>query len=201
MFVQIRATRGGTTGLGQSSGTPGGGSTETLTHRYDDSRFLQNITRATTAGMIAGPYHFARPDIAGNTGTDEADHHIEMAGVFMRPGYMMPMYDMEAISGSDYSGLRQFALDFSDRIYAVMQIRPCVYINGSYSGYIDSGATTAQKDLFAKPQTLTPSVVGPAYPMLWDARYSDNTATWVDIPVQTGAPKTTYSTVSAYYGP
>ena len=201
VFVQIRATRGGTTGLGQTSGTPGNPTQETLSRRYDDSRFLQNITRATTAGMIAGPYHFARPDVAGNTGTDEADHHIEMAGIFMRPGYMMPMYDMEAISGTDYNGLRQFALDFSDRIYAVMQIRPCVYINGQYSGYLDSGATTAQKDAFAKPPTLTPSVVGPAFPMLWNARYSDNTATWTNIPVQTGEPKTTYTTVSAYYGP
>jgi autotransporter-associated beta strand protein len=200
VFVQIRATRGGTTGLGQTSGTPGGGTNETLSCRYDDSRFLQNITRATVAGMISGPYHFARPDVAGNTGTDEADHHIEMAGVFMRPGYMMPMYDMEATSG-DNNRLRQFAIDFSARIYAVMQIRPCVYINGNYSGLIDSGATTAQKNALAQPAALTPSVVSPAYPMLWDARYSDNTATWVDIPVQTGSPKTTYTSISAYYGP
>src|SRR5436190_8397984 len=50
-FTYIRATRGGTTGVDQPSGTPGGGSTSTLSRRYDDSRFIQNITRATAAGM------------------------------------------------------------------------------------------------------------------------------------------------------
>lgn len=130
-FVQLRATRGGATGVDQPQGTPGGGTNATLSHRYDDSRFVQNINRAMTAGMLAGPYHFARPDVAGNTGTDEADHFIQMAGPWMRPGYMMPMFDQEAGSGGD--ALVQFANDFSDRIYSVMQIRPCIYINGNYS--------------------------------------------------------------------
>src|SRR2546430_1643165 len=82
-FVFIRATRGGTTGVDQPQGTPGGGSTATLSHRYDDSRFVQNLIRATSAGMIVGPYHFARPDIVGNTGTDEADHHLQIAAAWM----------------------------------------------------------------------------------------------------------------------
>ncbi|MSU58532.1 MAG: hypothetical protein EXS35_10200 [Pedosphaera sp.] len=199
-FVQIRATRGGTTGLSQTSGTPGNPTSVILSERYDDSRFLQNITRATVAGMIAGPYHFARPDVVGNTGTDEADHHIEMAGVFMRPGYMMPMYDMEATSG-DNNTLAQFAIDFSDRIYAVMQIRPCIYINGNYSSLVQS-ATVARRDSLAKPVGAAPTVVGPAFPMLWDARYSDNTVAGAPlIPVQTGSPKFTYTTSSGYYGP
>src|SRR5438067_5412385 len=72
VFVFHRATRGGTTGVDQPQGTPGGGTTATLSHRYDDPRFVQNISRATSAGMVAGPYHFARPDVSGNTGTDEA---------------------------------------------------------------------------------------------------------------------------------
>jgi autotransporter-associated beta strand protein len=200
VFCQIRSTRGGTTGLGQTSGTPGNPTQETLSRRYDDPRFLQNITRATVAGMVTGPYHFSRPDIAGNTGTDEANHFLEMAGIFMRPGYMMPMYDLEATDG-DNVRLVQFSLDFSERIYAVMQIRPCIYINGNYSSLIDNGSTAAQDIALAQPPAYTPSVVGPAYPMLWNARYSDNTTNPAAIPVQTGSPKHTYTTVSAYYGP
>ena len=188
-FAQLRATRGGTTGVDQPQGTPGGGTTATLSHRYDDPRFVQNVIRATAAGLIVGPYHFARPDVAGNTGTDEADHFIAMAGAWMRPGYMMPMFDQEAGSGSDT--LVQFALDFSDRIYAVMQIRPCIYINGNYSG-IFQGATQARRDALAKPATYTPSVVSPAYPMLWDAYYTTN------LDLQTANPKDGYS---GFYGP
>jgi hypothetical protein len=33
VYAFVRATRGGTTGLGQTSGTPGGGSQETLSRR------------------------------------------------------------------------------------------------------------------------------------------------------------------------
>src|SRR4051812_34605240 len=61
-FAFVRATRGGTTGLGQTSGTPGGGSQETELRRYDDSRFIQNMVRATAAGLMTGPYHFERAD-------------------------------------------------------------------------------------------------------------------------------------------
>src|ERR1035437_7963100 len=197
-FAFLRATRGGTTGVDQPQGTPGGGSTATLSHRYDDSRFVQNITRATAAGMLAGPYHFARPDVDGNTGTDEADHFIQMAGAFMRPGYLMPMYDQEAGSGSDT--LVQFAIEFSDEIYAVMRIRPCIYINGNYSS-IFQGATQARCDAIAKPVTYTPSVIGPDYPMLWDARYYPTGTDPDTIPIQTGDPMHNPTLLTSMYGP
>ena len=198
-FAFLRATRGGTTGVDQAQGTPGGGTTATLSHRYDDSRFVQNLIRATSAGMFVGPYHFGRPDVDGNTGTDEADHFVQMAGAWMRPGYMMPMFDQEAGQSLGGDALVQFANDFSDRLYAVMQIRPCIYINGNYSS-VFQGATEARRNSLAQPATYMPSVVSPAYPMLWNARYSDNT-TPDSIPVQTGSPKTTYTTISSFYGP
>src|SRR3954469_7235566 len=68
LFVFLRSTRGGTTGVDQPQGTPSGGTNATLSHRYDDPRFVQNLIRATAAGMVFGPYHFSRPDVAGNTG-------------------------------------------------------------------------------------------------------------------------------------
>ncbi len=199
-FAFIRATRGGMTGVDQPQGTPGGGTNATLAHRYDDSRFIQNITRATAAGMLAGPYHFARPDVDGNMGTDEANHFIQMAGAFMRPGYMMPMYDQEASSVSGTDALVQFALDFSDRIYAVMQIRPCIYINGNYSS-IFQGASSALRISLAQPATYTPSVVGPDYPMLWDARYYPTGTDPDTIPIQTGDPMHNPTLLTNMYGP
>ena len=203
-FAQLRATRGGTTGVDQTAGFPGGSGITNLSRRYDDPRFVQNLKRATTAGLIVGPYHFGRPEIrattpnsdgttAGvdNNGTDEANHFIQMAGAWMRPGYMMPMYDCEAGQSLGGDTLAQFAIDFSTRIYSVMQIRPCIYINGSYSGTLQA-ATQARRDALAKPATYTPSVVGPAYPMLWDAYYT----TTLDL--QTASPKDGYS---GFYGP
>src|SRR5215216_1447697 len=69
-FVIIRSSRGGTTGYdhrqgGYPSGVPSGPDNNdafTLSERYDDPYFVQNITRATNAGLYAGTYHFARLD-------------------------------------------------------------------------------------------------------------------------------------------
>lgn len=208
-FVWIRATRGGTTGVDQPQGTPGGGTLSTLSRRYDDPRFIQNINRATAAGMYAGPYHFARPDIIAstpnsggiaNTGTDEADHFIQMAGPWMRPGYLLPVYDFEAgQSERTANELAQFSIDFSERIFQVMRIRPAIYLNGNYASVLQ-GASASLRDQLAKPPALAPSVVSPAFPMQWFARYSDNSNPDA-IPVQTGSPKHTYTTLTVYYGP
>src|SRR3954451_5318971 len=77
-FTFIRSSRGGTTGTYDEVASTG-----TLSQQYDDLYFYQNIDRATSVGMFAGPYHFARPDIVtttagsngiANTGTDDANH-------------------------------------------------------------------------------------------------------------------------------
>ncbi len=191
VFAQIRSSRGGTTGVNPGSGTPGNPSTPgTLSERYDDPDYARNITRAANAGFIAGPYHFVRPELAGNTGADEANHFIEAAGAWMRPGYMMPMYDLESGQSLGGNALAQFSIDFSNRLYEVMGIRPSMYINGSYSSTLQ-GASLSLREQLAKPSSNTPSMVGPAYPMLWDARYSDNanSAANYAIPVQTGSPE------------
>src|SRR4051812_22035790 len=163
-FTFIRASRGGTTGEDhRSGGYPFGDRTLTnLSQRYDDPYFVQNITRATAAGLLAGPYHFARPDIIASTGNsggvsnngiDEANHMIQMAGAWMRPGYLLPAFDLEAgQTERSATELTAFCVAFSDRIYEVMGIRPMMYINGSYANY------------------LQPSIV-PAFPVLWSARW------------------------------
>ncbi len=110
-FVIIRSSRGGTSGEDHRQGgyPSGNNSLYYGSERYDDPYFVQNINRATAAGLFAGAYHFARPDVivgtvnsdgstvtVANTGTDEADHFIQMAGPWMRPGYLPPMLDLEA---------------------------------------------------------------------------------------------------------
>jgi len=63
-----------------------------------------------------------------NTGADEADHFIQMAGPWMRPGYLLPMFDLEAGANRSTADLSTFATDFSDRLYQQMGIRPLVYV-------------------------------------------------------------------------
>jgi autotransporter-associated beta strand protein len=188
-FAFLRATRGGTTGTHPGGGPGGGGDPGTLSRRYDDPYFVQNITQATDAGLFAGSYHFSRPDVVGNTGADEADHFMEMAGAWMRPGYLPPVLDLETGSGSEH--LAQFSIDFSNRIYDVMGIRPAIYISGNYSNILQ-GASFELRSQLAQPLGATPSVVSPAFSVLWNPR-------WPTSPdVQTNHPQ---DTSSLFYGP
>lgn len=200
-FVFIRSSRGGTTGLDQPQGTPGGGSTATLSHRYDDSRFVQNMVRANNAGLFTAPYHFARPDVAGNTGTDEANHFIEMAGAWMRPGYLPPMFDLEAGQAQTTpEQLAQFSVDFSNRIYAVKQIRPSIYINGNYSNDL-AGASASLRNQIAQPPSNVPSVVSPAYATLVSARWPAGSGNPYNGDIQNENPKEAGGAISTFYGP
>ncbi|WP_210417811.1 GH25 family lysozyme [Bythopirellula goksoeyrii] len=189
-FVFLRSSRGGTTGFynqsNPSNTNPPG--QNTLSQRYDDPYFVQNITRATNAGLLAGAYHFGRLDIVAstpyaggiaNTGTDEANHFLQMAGAWMRPGYLLPVFDLESgeTQRSD-AELTQFSIDFSDRIYDVMGIRPAIYTNGNYASQVQS------------------SIVN-AYPDLWIARWP-NQGSPNSIPVQTANPN---DSLSWLYGP
>ncbi|WP_231931089.1 GH25 family lysozyme [Botrimarina hoheduenensis] len=188
-FVFIRSSRGGTTGFYNQNDANNNQGNNTLSQRYDDPYFVQNITRATSVGMLAGPYHFSRPDIVAstlnsggiaNTGTDEANHFIQMAGAWMRPGYLLPVFDLEAGDGirTDQQ-ITQYSIDFSNRIYEVTGVRPIMYINGNYAAFV------------------VQSPIQDYFPVLWTARYA-NQSDPDSIPVQTGHPKDTFS---QFYGP
>ncbi len=188
-FVFIRSSRGGTTGYYNQSDSDNSEGQNTLSQRYDDPFFVQNITRATNAGMLAGAYHFSRPDIIAstqnsggiaNSGTDEANHFLEMAGAWMRPGYLLPVFDLEAGDGirSD-AQITQFSIDFSNRIYEEMGVRPIMYINGNYSAYV------------------VQAPIQDYFPVLWVARYTGGTNPDPSI-VESIHPKDTFS---PFYGP
>jgi autotransporter-associated beta strand protein len=194
-FVFIRSSRGGTTGYYDQNNSDNSPPTNTLSQRYDDPYYIRNITRATAAGLLAGTYHFSRPDIVAgtlnangvaNSGADEADHFIQMAGPWMRPGYLLPVHDFEAGDGARTDQqLTQFCLDFSNRIYQVMGIRPAIYTSGNYAG------------ILANSGPLLPQVV-PAYPTLWSARWPAGSGNEYFGDVQNENPKDTYTPI---YGP
>ena len=133
-------------------------------------------------GIVRGRLPAPRPDVivgtvnsdgstvtVANTGTDEADHFIQSAGPWMRPGYLPPMLDFEAgQSQRTADQMAQFALDFSNRIYSVMGIRPSIYINGSYNVTLQSASASLRNQL-AQPIGNQPSLTSPAIPTLINA--------------------------------
>jgi len=187
-FVIIRSSRGGTTGYYDQNDANNVNGKNTLSQRYDDPYYVQNINFATSNGLFAGSYHFARPDIIAsttnsggiaNTGSDEADHMIQMAGPWIRPGYLLPVLDLESgQSQRSAAEMTTFCIDFANRINEVMGVRPMIYINGNYANYVQS------------------SIV-PATPNLWSARWP-NQSNPNAIDVQNGNPKDSYTPI---YGP
>ncbi|MEO6436349.1 MAG: autotransporter-associated beta strand repeat-containing protein, partial [Tepidisphaeraceae bacterium] len=141
-FGFVRASRGATFGpivpVGENDGDP--------YNRFDDRFFVQNITRGTAAGMLMGSYHFNRADIAGNTGADEANHYMETgtgqpaghppqyAGNFMRPGYLLPVFDLEAgNTAHTQASLTAWSNEFLQTIYDAKGFYPIVYTSSSYN--------------------------------------------------------------------
>ena len=117
-FAFVRSSRGGT-----SDAT-----------RLDDGHFYSNISRATTAGMLAGSYHYTRPDVNTHTAVDDANHYLERAGMYMKPGYLLPVFDLEAgNTNHSTASLTTWGLDFIDTIHAATGVNPIVYTNSSYN--------------------------------------------------------------------
>ena len=146
-FAFIRATRGGLTGTINS----GEG-------RYDDIRFLENITEAKAAGMLVAPYHFGRADILTHTPESEAQHFIDIAGAYMTQGYLRPVLDLEA-GGTERStnDLTDWALRFCNYIANAKgeSARPIIYCTRNYANVELTGAlTVGGKDLLDHPLWL-----------------------------------------------
>jgi lysozyme len=63
----------------------------------DDTTMATNVSRASTAGILNGVYHFAhaenRPTTAG--AVQEADHFLSFAGSAIGPGELRPVIDVE----------------------------------------------------------------------------------------------------------
>src|SRR5688500_2712628 len=168
-FVFMRATRGGTNGTFNKFNRTGTGS-----QRYDDYAFERNMSGAIAAGMYAAPYHFLRADIVTythpttgvlttHTATDEANHFLEMAGHYMRPGYLLPVMDLEAGNTQRTpDNLAAFAVEFGQRIYDQTGVWPMVYASTSYASDPQTSGNAAG---------YIRSIVAEKMPNLWLARW------------------------------
>src|SRR5439155_13062741 len=74
------------------------------------------------------------------------------SGNFMRPGYLLPVLDLEAGSGLSQAALTAWALDFVNTIYAAKGFRPIVYTNSSYNND-EVNASLAFSGVASSPHT------------------------------------------------
>ncbi len=105
---------------------PGAGST-------DDTIFYNNMLRGAKAGLLMGSYNYIQADL--NTAVVEANHYLARAGMYMKPGYLLPVDDLEGAGSATLStaALTQWNLDYINTIYAATGVNPIVYTNSSFN--------------------------------------------------------------------
>src|SRR6476469_3459594 len=115
-----------------------------------DTQFTTNISRATTAGLLTGSYHFVTPDTTN--GVTEANNYIAKAGMYMKPGYLLPVLDLESGNGQTTAALTQWCLDYINTLQNTVGIAPIVYTNSSYNND-EVTAAVAFTNISSSPHT------------------------------------------------
>lgn len=111
-----------------------------------DTAQPNNSARATSAGVLNGVYHFARPDnrpsISGAIA--EADHFVTTAGSAMMPGHLRPALDLErGLGGANpltATQLTDWVLAFVGRVVELKgpEAEPIVYTTMGYASTLDT---------------------------------------------------------------
>jgi lysozyme len=130
---------------------------------FVDARFTTNMANANAAGVLIGPYHFARPDSNSSNPLDavsEADDFVDAIAPFYSSNglYLRPVLDVERFLdlptiAQERAYLSEWIRDFGGRVEERIGVSPLIYCNGNYAQtYFE--ADIAQHNLwFAKPTT------------------------------------------------
>jgi GH25 family lysozyme M1 (1,4-beta-N-acetylmuramidase) len=135
-----------------------------------DSAWANNVERARAAGVLAGVYHFARPDNRPTTAgaVQEADQFVNVAGAAMNAGYLRPVIDVQRRAANmTPAALSNWVLAFVDEVVRLKgpAAEPIVYCDTSYAADAFDGRV-ANLDLWIAdrtgldPQTAAPSTTG-----------------------------------------
>jgi len=135
-----------------------------------DFTWPTNVQRAQSAGLLAGVYHFARPDNRPNVvgARAEADHFVATAGAAMNNGSLRPVLDLERAAATQTpADLTDWVLAFVNEVTLLKGpgAEPIVYCDTFFaSSKLDS--RVAGLDLWIRsvngqnPQTGQPTTTG-----------------------------------------
>jgi GH25 family lysozyme M1 (1,4-beta-N-acetylmuramidase) len=97
---------------------------------FVDDKYATNRSRAKSAGLKVGAYHFARPDLGTTDAYAEADHFIRTAD--WTSGELRPVLDLEVTGGLSSSALQTWVKAFLQRIYDRTGVRAVIYVSPSF---------------------------------------------------------------------
>lgn len=132
---------------------------------WDSSTFTNQMAGATSAGVLAGAYHYARYD--NNSAATEAAHFLNVAGSYIAPGYLRPVVDVEQSTTLTKAQVSAWVNTFCSAIVSATGVEPIIYTYVSYAtSKLDSSVTgydlwMAQYPGSPNPQTGAPSGTSP----------------------------------------
>jgi GH25 family lysozyme M1 (1,4-beta-N-acetylmuramidase) len=133
---------------------------------FVDTTMGPNVTRATAAGLRAGVYHFAHPELSltPSGAAQEADYLLSHAGNFIGPGYLRPVLDLESGSNLGSPALTTWVIAFANEIIANRGpgAAPVIYVSQSYASFLDIRVSNFDLWLAAEGTGLNPATDNPA---------------------------------------
>lgn len=108
---------------------------------WTDPLFHQNMDAGSAAGVVQGVYHFARPDL-GNTGREEAEWFLSVAGDYLESGYLRPVLDLEVRGSMGQTALSTWVLEWMQTVESRTGVAPMLYTNLYYiNNYLTNEVT------------------------------------------------------------
>jgi GH25 family lysozyme M1 (1,4-beta-N-acetylmuramidase) len=96
---------------------------------YVDPNYASNIAGARAAGVVAGAYHYARPDL-GNAPKDEADWFLDHTN--FASGDLLPVLDLEVSGTLSVTQLQQWVSDWLNEVHNVTGRWAIIYTSPSF---------------------------------------------------------------------
>ena len=97
---------------------------------FVDDKYATNRSRAKSAGLKVGAYHFARPNSGTTDAYAEADHFIRTAD--WTSGELRPVLDLEDTGGLSSSALQTWVKAFLQRVHDRTGVRAVIYVSPAF---------------------------------------------------------------------
>lgn len=105
---------------------------------YVDPQYASNASGASSAGILRGAYHFARPGDSASADA-QADYFVQHATVNGSLGELPPALDLEDAGGLSKSALSTWVRMFLNRVQAIAGRTGVLYVSPSFAeAYLDT---------------------------------------------------------------
>lgn len=129
-----------------------------------DNRYAINHSRARTAGVVVGGYHYAQPNATPGDAVAEADWFV--SNLNLMSGDMRPALDLETANGLDVPTLQQWVRDWLARVHELTGEHATIYVSRAFwrdrvgnttEAALDGSALWLSKWNVESPETWLPA--------------------------------------------